>query len=264
MSVDRDVVGMAILEKCGGVVTALEELGQASAAELAERVEEPVSSTYRLLSALMRVGWVDPGSRRGLFRLGVHFVRLGSMLEDQINVRDVVHPALKSLRANTGCTAFLCYLRGDVAVCVDRLDGRDVQSLAMRLGDSLPLFHGAAPLALFANIPATAQDALFGRLRSRRAAGEEIPPESVIRERLEQTRAQGYSVSDEDVTPGIAAVGAPVFNHRGELEGAISVSGLRGEVLHGAVDTAALVVAAGRVSSASLGYNLPANPGGRA
>ena len=48
---------------------------------------------------------------------------------------------------------------------------------------------------------------------------------------IDQVRRRGYAVSDGDVTPGIAALGAPVFNHRGDLVAAISVSGLRAQVL---------------------------------
>jgi len=40
--------------------------------------------------------------------------------------------------------------RGPRAVCVERLEGRAVRSLAMQLGSSLPMYAGAAPLALLA------------------------------------------------------------------------------------------------------------------
>lgn len=251
---DRDVAGMAILEKSGSIVSALETMGEASVVELAAEVDEPVSSTYRLLNALGDIGWVDRGSKRGLFRLGVRFVRVGSMLEDQLNVRDATKPALVSLRAATGATAFLCFARGDSAVCVERLDGRDVHSLAMRLGDSLPLFRGAAPLAILANLPTGEQDAILERFEHRRSAGESIPASSTLRRRIRRIREAGYTISDEDVTPGIAGIGAPVFNHRGELEGAISVSGLRSQILAPEAGVASLTAEAALSASRALGY----------
>jgi DNA-binding IclR family transcriptional regulator len=254
MVMERDASGMLILEKCGSVVSALERLGEASVVELATALDEPVSSTYRLLGALGDIGWVDRGSKRGLFRLGVRFVRVGSMLEDQLSVRDATKPALQELRAATSSTAFLCFARGDTAVCVERVDGRDVHSLAMRLGDSLPLFRGAAPMAIFAFLPESEQNAVFGRLEHRRSDGEVIPSEASLRQRIALIRDNGYSISDEDVTPGIAGIGAPVFNHRGELEGAVSVSGLRAHILRPDADTAALTVAAAQRASRALGY----------
>lgn len=245
---------MAILEKANAVLTTLEGLGEATAQQIAERVDEPVSSTYRLLSSLTALGWIDPGSRRGQFRLGLLLMRIGGMLEEQLDVRTVCRPALELLRARLHTTSFLCFHRGTNAVCVERIAGRDVQSLAMRLGDSLPLYVGAAPLAILSHLPAGEQELILGEFAARRDAGEDMPPVERIRAQMATTRARGYSISDEDVTPGIAAIGAPVFNHRGELEGAISISGLREQLLADLPATAVLVVAAARDSSSALGF----------
>jgi DNA-binding IclR family transcriptional regulator len=48
---------------------------------------------------------------------------------------------------------------------------------------------------------------------------------------LEAIRRDRISVSDEDVTPGIAALGAPVFDHHGDVVGALSISGVREAIL---------------------------------
>ncbi|RZT66483.1 IclR family transcriptional regulator [Microcella alkaliphila] len=245
---------MAILEKSGAIIAALEDIGEATAQELADTVNEPVSSTYRLLASLSSIGWVDSKFRRGYFRLGVRFVRIGSRLEDRLSVRDACTAALVSLRRDTGATAFLCFRRGDAAVCVERLDGRDVRSLAMRLGDSLPLYRGAAPLAILAFLPEGEREAVLERFAVRRRDGEDVPGDKVLRDAIDLIRARGYSISDEDVTPGIGAVGAPVFNHRGELEGAISVSGLRNAIILGPPDVATLTVEAAADASRALGF----------
>ncbi|MGO1543562.1 MAG: IclR family transcriptional regulator [Gulosibacter sp.] len=253
MAVDTDVAGMAILEKAGAIVNVLESDGERSAAQISESVGEPVSSTYRLLSTLMTLGWVDPGSRRGRYRLGVDILRIGGMLEDRLDVRGAAAPILTNLRDETRNSSFLCLLRRDSAVCVERIGGRDVQSLAMRLGDSLPLYSGAAPRALLSFLPDEELRAVLARFEARREAGEAIPSEAVIRREIEQARAVGYTVSDEDVTPGIAALGAPIYNHRGELEGGISVSGLRDRVLGADANTAEKVKAAAAEISRALG-----------
>lgn len=256
MTVPSDAGGMEILQKSGAIISALEELGEETAQALAANVGEPVSSTYRLLASLTSIGWVDTTTRRGYFRLGVRFVRVGSLLDDQLSVRDACRPALENLRSQTHATTFLCVPRGDAAVCVERLAGRDVQSLAMRLGDSLPLFRGAAPLALFAFLPDGERSAILERFAERRRQGESIPSGASLRSALRLVRDRGYSLSDQDVTPGIAAIGAPVFNHRGELEGAISVSGLRNQILSGPYDVAEATVRAAAEASRALGARL--------
>lgn len=254
MGVDNDASGMAILEKAGAVIDALEHSGEATAAQIAEAVGEPVSSTYRLLASLTGLGWVDQGSKRGRYRLGLFVVRVGGLLEDRLDVRRACEPALEAMRDRTRGTSFLCYRRGEDAVCVDRIGGRDVQSLAMHVGDAFPLYRGAAPLAILAFLPVEEREAVLASFDARRTAGEEIPDRSEIESRIDVTRARGYSVSDEDVTPGIAAIGAPVRNHRGELEGALSLSGLKGRILGEGSEAVEVVLAAASESSRALGF----------
>ncbi|WP_233201705.1 IclR family transcriptional regulator C-terminal domain-containing protein [Cryobacterium sp. Y11] len=47
---------------------------------------------------------------------------------------------------------------------------------------------------------------------------------------LVSVRRHGYAVSDEDVTPGIGAVGVPVFSSDGEVRAALSVGGLIADI----------------------------------
>ena len=251
---DDDVAGLAILEKARAIVMALADHRELSARDLAEAVQEPVSSTYRLLSTLTKLGWVEPGSKRGSYRLGIYAVRIGGLLEDRLDVRKACQPYLEGVRRITKETAFLCYRRGNVAVCVERIGGRDVQSHDMRLGDSLPLTHGAAPLAILAFLPEEEREAVIEQSSfdvggsGRRVTADEV------RTRIAFAREHGYSLSDGDVTPGIAALGAPIYNHRGELEGAVSLSGLRERVLDPERDMVGVVLAAARDSSRALGY----------
>ena len=246
--------GMEILSKTDAVLHALTEHPELSAAALAEHVDQPVSSTYRLVTNLVALGWVESGSKRGLFRLGLDVMRIGGLLEDRVDVREAALPTLRSLLADTGATSFLCLRRGDQAVCVERLEGRDVLSLALALGDSLPLYQGAAPQALLSFLPRSERSRLLEDYEHRRAADPSIPSPSELEKTIERTRDQGYAVSDGDVTPGIAALGAPVFNHRGELEAAISISGLRTQILDTGVPTIQLVQEAAASVSRALGY----------
>lgn len=246
--------GLEILSKTDALLCALTEHHELSAAGLADHVGQPVSSTYRLVTNLVALGWVEPGSKRGLFRLGLDVMRIGGLLEDRVDVREAAMPALRSLLADTGATSFLCLRRGDQAVCVERLEGRDVRSLAMSLGDSLPLHKGAAPQALLSFLPRSERSRLLEDFERRRVAGSSIPSRAELEETVERILRRGYAISDGDVTPGIAALGAPVFNHRGELEAAISISGLRAQILDTDVPTTHLVQEAATSVSHALGY----------
>jgi Bacterial transcriptional regulator len=49
--------------------------------------------------------------------------------------------------------------------------------------------------------------------------------------RLDEIRRLGYSLSDDEVTPGIAAIGAPIFDFRGRTRAVLFLSGVRAAIL---------------------------------
>ena len=51
--------GLELVTKVDAVITALEQHGELSAADLAGILDEPLSSTYRMLQSLAGIGWVD-------------------------------------------------------------------------------------------------------------------------------------------------------------------------------------------------------------
>lgn len=240
-----------MLRKTDAVLRALERRHVLSASELAQEVGEPVSSTYRLLASLAALRLVEPGPRRGQYRLGVEVLRIGAAVEEGLDVRELAVPELKDLLATTDATSFLCVRVQERAVCVERFEGRGVRSLALTLGQSLPLHRGAAPRSLLAHLPQSERRAVIDALLDTDGTAASVDD---IEKDLEVIRQRGYAISDGDVTPGIAAVGAPIFDHRGELRGALSISGLREQVLDARLDAAMKVRAAAERVSTALGH----------
>ena len=245
--------GLELIAKVDAVISELERHAELTAAELAEAIGEPLSSTYRMLQSLTVIGWVDRSPRRGRYRLGLPLMTVGGLVEDNIDLREVSRPGMLALLRQTDATTFLCVRRDARAVCVERMEGRAVRSLAMQLGSSLPLYSGAGPRAILAHMPPSEQHGVL-------TSGVPYPGDpprphlGEVMAELEQVRRQGYAVSDGDVTTGIAALGAPIFNHRHELVASLSISGLRGQILGGLVErNCELLLSVAREISTQLG-----------
>jgi DNA-binding IclR family transcriptional regulator len=220
-----------VLAKAGALLDRLAEEKEATAVRLAELTGEPRSSIYRLLTSLQAIELVEPGDRRGTYRLGLKVVHLGAAVVGRFDERRAALPSMERIHAETGETVFLCVRRAYEAVCIERIDGKRVQSLALRLGGSLPLHAGAAPRILLAYEPREfwgeyVRCGLLEGLTSRTPVTREQ-----VFARLEDVRRLGYSVSDEDVTIGIAALGAPILDYRGRVCAALSISGVRPAIL---------------------------------
>jgi DNA-binding IclR family transcriptional regulator len=254
----RSEAGLQSVIKAFALIEALVGAGEASAATLAEELGEPRSSVYRMLATLQQIGVVEPGSRRGLHRPGLGLVRLGGSVLTRFDERQLLLPLMERLRAQTKETVHLALRRGYQAVFIERLHGERTHALAIKLGGVLPLHVGASPRALLAFEPDLFWEEYFAETTIDALTQSAPATEAKVREILAEIRRTGVSISDEDVVPGVATVGVPVFDHRGVVRAAIAFN-LLPETLR--ADHAAWIDVARTASAAAsltFGYDLDA------
>jgi DNA-binding IclR family transcriptional regulator len=228
---------------------------EATPRRLAELIDEPRTTTYRLLRSLEALDLVEPASRPGTYRLGWKLMRLGAAVVERLDERQAALPVMERIHERVGETVFLLVRRGRNAVCIERLEGLRVQSLALRLGGSLPLHAGAGPRALLAWEPESDWEEYVDD--GLEPLGDETPPSpEELFDELRETRKRGYAVSDEDVTPGIASLGAPILDYTGGVRAALSIGGMKSLVLGADRDEfVRLLVDGARDISHALGYD---------
>jgi DNA-binding IclR family transcriptional regulator len=244
------------MERISALLETLSAHEEMNATDLAEVLGEPRSSVYRLLKNLADVGWVDEGADKGTWRLGLQLFRLSSNAVQRLDERKAARPHMENLHTVTEQTVFLCVKRDWQAICIDRIEGLRVANLALRLGGSLPLHLGAAPLALlaFSDDATRASWVTWARETAlEQPLHSPLTVESVLAE-IEIIRTDGYVVSDGDITAGIAAVGAPIFDYAGTVRGSVSVSGLRDQILDPEGTVIAETLKSADAISRSLGY----------
>lgn len=244
------------LAKAVHLLDVLAEEREATPRQLAELLDEPRTTTYRLLRSLEALDLIEAGSQPGAYRLGWKLMRLGAAVVERLDERQAALPVMERVHERVGETVFLVVRRNWDAVCIERIEGLRVQSLALRLGGSLPLHVGAGPRALLAWEPREVWEeyVVSGQLS---ALTEKTPTtRAALFRELEETRRQGYVVSDEDVTHGIASLGAPIFDYTGHVRAALSIGGLKSFVLGDARDEfVELIVAGAQEISSLLGHS---------
>jgi DNA-binding IclR family transcriptional regulator len=201
-----------------------------SLAEFARRSGYSKSTTYRLLITLVEAGWLERTPASG-FRLTIKAFQVGSVLVDSLELRREAGPIMARMVAELDEAVYLVVPAGTRAMCLERVDGgQGVRMADLYVGGSQPLNLGAAPRALLAFDEDRLLPSLLEEGLSRRTAHSLVDPAD-LRSDLAETRQRGYSISDEDVTIGIAAIGAPILGADGLAIAALSYGGLRQNVL---------------------------------
>lgn len=214
------------------------------------------ATTYRLLKTLEVRGYVErvPDTRK--YRLGVRTFELGMYFQNQLDIRRLALPYLIRMSKETREAAFLCVREGDEALCIERVEGeQEVNIFTLRVGGRQPLHCGAAPRALLSGLDEAELRAYAERTGLPRFTPYTLNTLEALMEDVQRTRREGYTVSMEDVVLGIAAVGAPVYDHTGKVVAAISLSGLASRYGPQRVqELAQIVIANASALSNQMGY----------
>jgi DNA-binding IclR family transcriptional regulator len=200
--------------------------------EIARQASLSPSTTRRILASLCHHQLCEQ-TPDGAYRLGLALFELGTRVEADLDIRTRSLPALKRLSEASHLTAFICVQRDERVIAIERVDGRYAFSLALTVGGSLPLHAGAAPRALLAYTPEEEALRLLEQHQPERLTERTlVDPEQILAD-MRASRKRGYAISDEDVTPGVAALGMPVFGHLfpDRPVAAISIAGLVPQVL---------------------------------
>jgi DNA-binding IclR family transcriptional regulator len=229
-----------------------------SLAEFARRSGYSKSTTYRLLLSLEKAGWLER-TPQAAFRLTIKPFQLGSILVDSLELRQEAGRIMAQMAAEVDQAVYLVVAAGTRAVCLERIDsGQGMRLVELDVGGSQPLHLGAAPRALLAFdqdrlLPPLLRDGLV-----RRTEHSLAEPSDLLRD-LAETRRRGYSISDEDVTVGIGAIGAPILDADRVAVAALSYGGLRQQVLPPRPTHVACLLQACQEISTRLGYRQPGN-----
>jgi DNA-binding IclR family transcriptional regulator len=187
------------------------------------------TTTHRLLTTLESAGWLER-TTDNKYRLTMRVFQTGSILIENLDARRVARPIMAQLSIDLQQTIYLMVKSGTHAVCVERMSqGAGVRVLDLDVGGSRPLNVGGAPRALLAYSEDLLPTLLANPLTARTSAS--LVTEADLRADLTRTRKRGYTISDEDSTPGIAGIGAPIRDGTEQVVAAISIGGLRDDIL---------------------------------
>ena len=185
------------------------------------------TNAHKVLKTLVSLNCLAQGGYGEPYRLGPRLFELGSRYLTQLNLRRVAMPHLVKLSEVFEYTVYLCIEDKGEALCLERLDGPSpIQVTVLQRGGRMPLHAGAAPLAILSGMQDERIVHIMRERGFKRFTEDTVQNIDQLLDKVKQIQKQGYSVSWEDVTTGVASYGAPVWDSSGQVIGAISIGGL--------------------------------------
>jgi DNA-binding IclR family transcriptional regulator len=206
--------GIQVIARAADVMRALYgEPRGLSLSQLAERVGLPRSTVHRLVSALVREGFLAAASPTGRVRLGPELSRLASSGRE---LAEDLHPYMERLFQQFDETVVCSVIDGDRQRCIDQIAAPHRLRTEFPIGATLPLFCTANGKALLAELDGEELSALLPA-RLPRCTPNTITSRSSLLKHLASIHEAGVAYDHEERTLGIAAAAVAVRDSFGSL-----------------------------------------------
>jgi IclR family transcriptional regulator, acetate operon repressor len=201
-----------------------------SLSDLAKAIGASKSTTLALARTLTAFGMLRDGRPGPRYTLGTGLIRLGDIARGQLPLGDLCRPLLTELSDLTKMTSRLAICDDGFPVFIERVDGPGSVRFHTPLGQRELPHASAAGKAMLATMAREQVREVCGVAGLARRTSHTITDPASLLENLALVRSNGFALDDEEDAEGIFCLGAAFFGHDGAVAGAVSVTGIKGDL----------------------------------
>lgn len=246
-SVERGIHLLRVLSSMGGPA-ALKDIS--AAANLAPAM------AHRYLASFIATGMVDQTLEAGHYRLGPMVLHLGLSALAQTDLYADSATPMQLLRDRLNEAVLLSVWGNNGPTIIKMLEPVKQVTVNVRVGFSLPLLSSATGLVFTAFLaPEVTRKAMELELALHRKGGRPGAPADLadVQRQVNQVRRHGVSCVKGALLAGINSMAAPIFDHRRQLVGVLTVVGSADQINIAWSGTAARML---KDAAAEISYRL--------
>jgi IclR family pca regulon transcriptional regulator len=226
--------------------------------DLSNKTGLPKTTVHRFLKTLLTMNYVTLEPRTKAYSLAPRVMALGFSVLSGMDLRQTAFPYMEAPSKETDQNVNLAVLDRTEVLYIERITVRRIININLFVGSRLNCYLTAMGRSLLAFLSRESYEQLLAELLKDKEAVKAIGRRGEKLEAiLDEVRRRGYATSDDEWVQGLRAIGAPVFNGRGEVEASLTmtfISQLVGFDEMIAKYIPPLMATAGRISSA-LGFD---------
>lgn len=185
-------------------------LRPASAAEIAEDLGWPRSSTFKIVSTLSSKGYLYEPRGRGGYYPSPRWLVLAEAVTRAEPLPDKYQRLARELMQATGETVVISAPAGTCATFVDVVESVQPVRYFAKVGDRVPIHATSAGRALLAQMPRDERERLYRKIDFVRYSPTTPASAEAVEARLDEAAAMGWHQSHTEYTPDLAGVALPL------------------------------------------------------
>lgn len=196
-----------------------------SAPDVVRKTGLPRTSVHELLATLVARDYLQKDDVSGTFRLGVRLLHLGNAYSARFDMLSAANDVARELAERSGETVSVALLEGGDVFYLAKIESRDNLRLPSSIGQRLPASVTGLGKALLAYAsPQSLATRFLDPDNLPRMTQNSIGTLAELEVELQRIRERGVAFENEESTPNIRCVAAPVRDGTGAVVAAISMS----------------------------------------
>jgi len=192
--------------------------------QLSRRINLSKATLLRILSTLIKHGYVVYNKETKTYDLGIQLLKMGMTVSERLDLKKVAYPYLTHIWNMSEETVYLNIRNGDERLCVDCLNGKKSVRVVAYTGHSSPLHVAASGKAILAFLDQHEIEDYLKRVKFEKVAPGTITDIDKLRDNLAKTLEQGYATSFEERMPDAMGASGPIRDITGQVIASISIT----------------------------------------
>jgi len=199
-----------------------------SLAEVARASGLNKTTALRIMSSMVRRGYLQQDSATRNYALGLRLFELGGIVFSSFSLRRAATPSMNRLQNETGATVLLGMMMEDQVLYVDKREGRGMIQISSDIGWRRPVHYGMLGPVLMAFMEWEEVERLLARDPLQKHTLHSVVDEKAFRSRLQKIRKDGYFVERQEAVEGVIGICGPVRNYTGKVVAAMGIVAMVG------------------------------------
>ncbi|MGD1821532.1 MAG: IclR family transcriptional regulator [Pleomorphochaeta sp.] len=220
--------------------------------ELSNKLTLSSSTTHRLLNVLMQRNYVTRLDNSKVYVVGLGFLSLISSRLSSLELKTEADPILQTLSHDLNQVVFLGVKDDYNVMYLDKKDSKTQQAYC-GIGFKLPLHCTGLGKALLMQYTPNEIKKLYENVELLPLTPYSINSVDKLIAAVEENKARGYSIDDEENKENVVCVSAPIYDYRNKIIAAISTSWSKDRLNLMNINALAVTQAANKISK-RMGY----------
>ena len=209
------------------MLEALSVTADAGVTELACELGTSKATVNRLLTTLLRAGFVEQDAESRRYNLSLKIAVLAESVRSRTGVVELARDHLKRFAERVGETVNLGVMLDGALVYADTIPSRHILGIETRSGSSLPAYCTGAGKVLLAHLPEEQLTEYLSALVPVQHTTTTLTTETAIREELERVSRAGFALDRGELLEEAWCAAAPIFGRDRLVLASVSVSAPR-------------------------------------